>query len=121
MYTNMPKALQIINAFKRRWCSAYWQAAGITVIPAVGWSDEDSFDFCFDGIEKESIVAVSTLGCKKNKDTFLKGYREMINRINPPNVICYCKPFDEMKETAEIIAVPYERLSVQSKSHKGNS
>lgn len=33
---------------------------GIRVIPTVAWSDRGSFDFCFKGIPKGSIVAVST-------------------------------------------------------------
>ena len=49
IYTDMPIALQIYNTFKNRWCGAYWQKNGITVIPTICWGDERSFDFCFDG------------------------------------------------------------------------
>ena len=28
--------------------------------PSVNWGDESTFDFCFEGIEKGSVVAVST-------------------------------------------------------------
>ena len=34
LYTNMPMALQVYNTFRRRWCSAFWQAHGLTVIPS---------------------------------------------------------------------------------------
>lgn len=37
LYTNMPVAMQLWNTFRRRWMSAYWQAEGLTVIPAVTW------------------------------------------------------------------------------------
>jgi hypothetical protein len=66
LYTNMPLAKQIDSVFRRRYCSACWQSQGITVIPAVGWGDERSFEFCFDGIEQGAVVAVSALGSKKN-------------------------------------------------------
>lgn len=111
LYTNMPIAMQIYNTFRRRWCSAYWQTNGLTVIPAVTWGDERSFDFCFDGIEKNSTVAVSTLGSKKTKEAFLKGFVQMCQRITPEKVLCYCEPFVEMYEVADIVAYPYEGLA----------
>ena len=52
--------MQIFNIFRNRWCGAYWASKGIRVIPSVNWGDESTFDFCFDGVEKGSIVAVST-------------------------------------------------------------
>ena len=60
MYLEMPYALQIYNTFRNRWCGAYLSDKGIKVIPTVSWSDEKSIEFCFKGIEKGSIVAVST-------------------------------------------------------------
>jgi hypothetical protein len=61
MYINLSRALQIFNTFRSRWLGAFWQANGITVIPTISWSDKDSFEFCFDAIEKGSILAVSTI------------------------------------------------------------
>ncbi|MDY3725217.1 MAG: DUF4417 domain-containing protein [Candidatus Borkfalkiaceae bacterium] len=50
LFTNMPRALQIESVFKNRWCGAFWQSKGLKVIPTVSWSDEKSFDFCFEGM-----------------------------------------------------------------------
>jgi hypothetical protein len=55
----MPKALQINSTSKNRWCGAYWQAQGKIVIPTVCCAGEESWEFCFDGIEQGSVVAVS--------------------------------------------------------------
>jgi len=57
----------------------------------------ETFWFCFDGVEKKSVVAVSILGVRSEKDLFMQGYNEMLRRINPEKIICYGKPFDEMK------------------------
>ena len=73
-----------------------------------------SFNFCFDGIEKGSIVAVSTIGVKKQKSHFMLGYNEMLSRIKPSKIICYGKPFDEMK--GDIIEVDYAKTNNLSKS-----
>lgn len=60
MYLEMAPVMQMYNVFHNRWCGAYWASKGIRVIPTVNWGDESTFDFCFDGIEKGSVVAVST-------------------------------------------------------------
>lgn len=103
----MAKSIQIMNVYKNRWLGAYWQSKGLTVIPTVSWSLAQSFEFCFDGIEKGSIVAVSTVGCLKSRLNFLRGYNELLNRIEPEKVICYGKIFKEMD--GNIISVPYNR------------
>lgn len=62
MYSDLPLAIQIYNTFRRRWCGAFWQEQGLNVIPSVCWGTSESYDFCFEGIEKGSIVAVLSFG-----------------------------------------------------------
>ncbi|MCH5252773.1 MAG: DUF4417 domain-containing protein [Lachnospiraceae bacterium] len=103
VYEDMPLALQINSVFKNRWCGAYWQEYGLKVIPTISWSDERSLSFCFNGIEKHSIVAVSTLGSKKVKKKFMYGYDAMLEQIEPSVILCYDKPFKEMKGNVKFI------------------
>ena len=117
MFVEMPIALQLFATFKNRWTGAYLQQQGIKVIPTVRWGDLTSFNFCFDGIEKGSIVAVSTVGIKKQKSHFMLGYNEMLSRIKPSKIICYGKPFDEMK--GDIIEVDYAKTNNLQKSNSG--
>lgn len=105
VYSEMPMAIQIHNTFRSRWCGAYLQSKGIKVIPSVVWGEPDTFWFCFDGIEKNSIVAVSTIGVRNEKELFMSGYKELLRRIEPTNIICYGKPFDEME--GNIIYISY--------------
>ncbi|MBQ9552564.1 MAG: DUF4417 domain-containing protein [Clostridia bacterium] len=114
MYTEMPTALQLYNCFRNRWVGAFLQSKGVRVIPTVRWGDLESFNYCFDGVEKGSIVAVSTVGLKSDKANFMLGYNEMLRRIHPEAVICYGKPFEEMK--GKIIAVDYAETNNLSKS-----
>ena len=104
-YYTMPQAMQVYNMFRSRWCGAYLQSKGITVIPTVSWGQPESYDYCFEGIERGSIVAVSTLGVKREKEFFLNGYNEMMRRLSPAAVICYSEPYPEM--TGNIIAIDY--------------
>lgn len=115
MYLEMAPVMQMYNVFRNRWCGAYWASKGIRVIPTVNWGDESTFDFCFDGIEKGSIVAVSTYMAsehdhrKDQKEWFMAGYNEMLRRIEPERIICYNTPFPEMQ--GDIVYVDYERSS----------
>lgn len=104
-YYTMPQPLQIYNTFRSRWCGAYFQSKGLKVIPTVSWGMPESYWYCFDGIENGSIVAISTLGVKKEKDFFLQGYKEMLKRIQPKAIICYSTPFEEME--GNIIYIDY--------------
>jgi hypothetical protein len=106
-YVDMPEAVQIFNVYRNRWCAAYWQQTGLVVIPTISWSDDSSFEYSFDSIEKGSCVAVSTIGCRKLENCFMNGYREMIQRIEPENVICYGESFPEMLNLAPLIEIEY--------------
>lgn len=105
MFLEMPKPLQIMSVFKSRWVGAYFQSRALKVIPTIRWGDKESFKFCFDGIEPGGIVAVSTLGVRKEVDWFMQGFNEMIKRLSPITIICYGKPFDEMY--GNIIEIDY--------------
>ncbi len=115
MYLEMPYTMQLYNTFRNRWCGAYFASNGIRVIPTVSWADEKSFEFCFQGIEKGSVVAVSTYMFHETKhhqdqkDIFLKGYNKMLAEIEPEKIICYSEPFSEM--SGDIIYVDYEKSS----------
>ena len=92
LYTDYPKALQIYNHYRKHWLGAYWQLNGINVIPTVCWSDKESFEWCFDGEPTHSVVAVSSVGTQRSKGTkrkFLDGYFEMVDRLQPTQIIFY--------------------------------
>jgi hypothetical protein len=104
-YADMDLWRQLESVAKNRWVGAYWQSKGMTVIPTVSWSDARSFEFCFDGIEQGSIVALGMIGCKQAKFQFMRGYNEMIKRIQPSKIICFGTPFPEMQ--GNVIVIDY--------------
>lgn len=105
LYAEMDPWRQIESIGKARWVGANWQAAGKIVIPTISWGLARSFEFCFDGIQKNSIVAIGMVGCKRNKKDFLKGYFQMLSKIEPEAIICLGNPFGEME--GKIIVVDY--------------
>ncbi len=115
MYIEMHPIMQLYNTFRNRWVGAYFAHKGVKVIPTVSWGLENTFDFCFNGIEKGSAVAVSTYMVSEHnnhsdqKEFFLKGYNEMLRRIEPEKIICYNEPFSEMQ--GDIVFVDYDLSS----------
>lgn len=98
MYTDFPKAIQIYNHYRKHWIGAYLLENGIPVIPTIGWSDESSYEWCFDGEPAHGIVAVSSVGTqqsRKSKELFLNGYKEMVRRLEPETIIFYGKVPEE--------------------------
>ena len=115
MYIEMNPVMQLYNTFRNRWVGAFLHEKGIKVIPTVNWGLENTFDFCFNGIEKGSVIAVSTYMVSEHgnhsdqKEFFMKGYNEMLKRIEPELIICYHEPFPEM--TGNILYINYELSS----------
>lgn len=93
-YTDMPIAMQIYNHYRKHWIAAYWQLHGIRVYPTISWSTPESYEWCFDGEPTGGIVAVSSVGTQKDRESkrlFLQGYEEMMKRLSPSWVIFYGK------------------------------
>lgn len=117
-YTDMPLAMQIYNHYRKHWLAAYWQLNGITVYPTISWSDEKSFNWCFDGEPVGGVVAVSSVGAIKNKDikrSFLLGYEEMMKRLNPAWVIFYGIVPEECDWNVIRVSPEYEKVKERSK------
>ena len=111
LYTDFPRALQILSCYRRQWVGAYWQMLGLDVIPDVVWGDKDSFDYCFMGIPKGGTVAVSSVGVKnddnwnnKDGDLFKAGFDEMVKRLKPKTILYYGDMIDGLK--GNIIQMP---------------
>ena len=114
MYTDFPKAVQIFNHYRKMWCAAYWQEHGIRVIPTICWSDEESFDWCFDGIPKHSLVCISTVGGfgnhEDNKAAWLKGYEKCLEVLDPSRIIIFGKDFPEVRRYDTMVVVSNDNL-----------
>ena len=116
MYTDMPKAMQIWQYYRRMWVAQYYQARGIRVIPAPCWSDEDSFEYCFEGMPKGSCLCISTVGCVKNpfvRQAFNRGFQETLDRLKPSQLIIYGVLDDDMRMRMK--GIPYVHLESEQK------
>ena len=92
LWRDMPRAAQVWNVYRSRWCGAYWQSKGVHVIPTACWGAHETFDFCFDGIPPYSTVAISSTGIRTtNEDQalFRAGIQELITRTQPKLLLAY--------------------------------
>ena len=92
LYTDMDLPVQIWNTYRSRLIGAYWQSKGLNVVPTLQWSTARSFDFVFDGLPKNSTVAVSAIGA--NSDWYSRflwkyGMAEAIRRLEPARILVY--------------------------------
>lgn len=90
-YTDFPKAVQIFNHYRKHWLGAYWQASGITVIPTISWSDEDSYEWCFDGEPIGGVVAVSSVGTQNDpecNDCLTQDLMKWYDACSPHRLLC---------------------------------
>lgn len=105
-YLDFPEAVRIFNHYRKHWCGAYWQALGATVIPTIEWGDATDYEWCFDGEPEGGIVAVSNLQMMKDKnlrEQFMRGYKEMLVRLQPKEVLIYGHIFDDYPGPAHYI------------------
>lgn len=121
LYMDFPKALQIYNHFRKHWIAAYLEQNGIQVIPTIAWSDEDSFEFCFDGEPVNKPVAISSVGVMNNelsKEAFLTGYNQMIEVLNPSQILYYGDMLPELEDDTTIIRI--EQFTKQLRKRLNN-
>ena len=114
LYTDMTMPTKIWNVYRSRLIGAYYQAQGIEVIPTVQWAQEDTFEFCFKGIERGGTVAVSTIGVKEDPDALAiwnAGMTEMIKQIRPKTILVYGGTLDF--DYGKIKVVYYENHQLQ--------
>lgn len=97
LWRDMPLALQLFQVYRARWVGLWMHQHGIRVIPTVGWSTPESYEFCFTGIPAGSVVAISTVGVRGVEATalFRAGLQEMRWRLQPSTILVYGRSLGE--------------------------
>lgn len=106
LYTEMPMPMKIWNVYRSRMIGQILQNHGIKVIPTISWAEKETFKFCFNGIPEGSIVAVSTIGVKKEDERFhmwADGMQQMIKEIKPSKILVYGGELDFDYNGVEVV------------------
>lgn len=101
LWLEYPLAMQIWNTYRNRWVARLWQQHGVIVIPTVNWSWGGSFNFCFLGVAQHQILTLRTTKrlTVKEKNNFLRGYRKMLDVLEPRHILWFGDIYDEISDS----------------------
>ena len=92
-YSDFPDPLKRWNTYRMRAFGLWLSENNISVINNVRWGEIETWDYCFDGLPNNSILAIGTVasGLKKleNRASFDNGLYELVKRTNPHTLIIY--------------------------------
>lgn len=110
VYGDMPKDQKIWNVGRSRRIGSYFNRIGIPAIPNVHWLGPESYEYCFAGLKKNSILAVSTVGCLRSnldRSLFIPGLIYLIKNFEPTTLILYGTLTEEIKSILETSFTKY--------------
>ena len=114
-YADFPEPLKIWN-FYRMNSFGYWiSTLGIPVISNVRWGTEETWQYCFDGNPRHSMLAIGTVASGirllKNRSLFESGLFKMVDLLQPHTIVVYGSAdypcFDSLRECGiHIVSFP---------------
>ena len=114
LYLDMPMPMKIWNIYRSRQIGQYYQSLGLRVIPTLSWAEKETFEFAFKGIEKGSVVSVSTIGVKRLDSAYniwKDGMDAMIKEIEPSTILVYGGKVDY--DYGDINVIYYENKTIE--------
>ena len=104
-YQDFPMPLKIWNTFRMRAFGFWIGKQGLEVINNVRWGTPETYDYCYEGIDINSVVAIGTVGGSPQKlndrRRFEEGLKELVNRVTPHTIVVYgssnYKCFEDLK------------------------
>lgn len=92
LFVDTSKQLNFESLYKNRFVTARWQNCGINVIPSASWGNADSFEYCFEGLPTNSVIAIGAVGVSRNADTLALwryGVSQVIEKLHPTALLIY--------------------------------
>lgn len=89
IYSDMALPICIYNTFRGKLLGQMMQDRGLIVIPTVYWGEENTYDFCFDGLPENSTLSIYTMNWNAELEMNVNGLKELIKRKNPKRLIVY--------------------------------
>lgn len=124
LYRDWPLTLQLWNTYRNRWCGRFWQEQGFSVIPTISWSSHASYDFCFLGVPRRSLVAVATVGINLQEPLeyalFMNGFTEMVRQLTPRLVLSYGPLPPACHELVEAKTFPTRWSNIRAARHSAD-
>lgn len=90
LYRNYDEYMQIWNCRRNRAMAYAMQQINPNVIPTAGFGGENTWSWCFDGLPKNSTVAITTNGVLSDREAkrlFVGGVDALVNIVNPYAIV----------------------------------
>ena len=92
-YADFPDPLKRYNTYRMRGFGLCCISEGLPVINNVRWGTEETWEYCFDGIEKNSVVCIgnvaSGINKKENREYYMNGFLKMLEILTPKAILFY--------------------------------
>ncbi|MCL2014591.1 MAG: DUF4417 domain-containing protein [Oscillospiraceae bacterium] len=107
-YTDMPKAQDLWNCYRRQWCGHYWQQHGVNVISSLSWGVGKIYEWTFAGIPKGTTCATSFVCDRMDKETAIDELLLVLDRLQPHTLFVKCNNKDEeyLRKYIDFIIIP---------------
>jgi len=83
-----------------RQVGSIWEDHGLNVIPSLRWVEVDDCDFVFEGVPKQTSVAVSSYGLISDsllRENFTAGLVKLLTELQPSSVFIYGSVNEEIR------------------------
>ncbi|MBR6822189.1 MAG: DUF4417 domain-containing protein [Clostridia bacterium] len=92
-FMDFPEPISVYNTYRMRAFGCWIGREGKEVVNNVRWGLPYTYKYCFDGIPRNSVVAIGTVGGSPKKledrERFEEGLFEMVRTIDPHIIIVY--------------------------------
>lgn len=109
MCQDFPEPLKLFAVYRMRAFGHWVGALGIGVVNNVRWGTSETWDYCYAGIKKHTVVAIGTVASglrkKTNVPLFEDGFFEMISRLKPSALIVYGSSSYDCFKTVEDMGI----------------
>lgn len=122
---DFPFPWKIFNTYRMRAFGYWYGTFGGAVINNVRWGEKDTFGWCFDGIPKNSIIAIGTVASGlrnfENRELFETGFTKLLDVLRPRIIIIYGSDnlpcFDSIRQKIKIVNFHSERARVYDEAY----
>lgn len=94
-YTDMPKAQQLWNHYRRQWCAKFWQDNGVMVIASISFPIGDVRVWHTEGIPEGTACATSFVGDALDKEQNLTDTINLVEKLKPSQLFIKANSTDE--------------------------
>lgn len=84
---SMPLPLQMYNKYRIHAMTWYLMMNDVNVIPTVTWNNISSYNWVFDGMPKDSVVAIASNGVMSQHESFIRGFNKMCDVLEPRQIV----------------------------------